>query len=181
MKTKLFLSILLVMSSCYSKDMNKSTIEKEKSIEIKDELEKWYTFKHPSKAFTIDIPTNWGKGKQFQHNPNVFTFYPSESSEFTVSITQNLNLPPELPIAVVKMMFPQETPISEPKRRKGKGWNSIRQDFKGTKNGKSWIWLTEFYGVGSNAIAITLSDSKENIDKYKDLFEEIVNTISFNN
>ena len=181
MKPIIFLSIFLVMFSGCSKDMNKSTIEKAKSIEIKDELERWYTFKHPSKVFTISIPTNWGKSKQFQHNPNVFTFYPSQSSEFTISITQNLNLPTELPIATVKMMFPQETPISEPKRKKGKGWNSIRQDFKGTKNGKSWIWLAEFYGFGSNAIAITLSDSKENIDKYKDLFEEIVNTLSFNN
>lgn len=139
----------------------------------------WNTFKHPSGVFTINIPKEWGKGIQFKHNHNVFTFKPTGRSELTISITQNLNLPSELPIRVVQLMFPEETPISKPKRDKGKWWNSIRQDFEGTKNGKPWIWLGKFYGFGTNAIAITLSDSKKEIEKHKLIFGKITSSISF--
>jgi len=136
-------------------------------------------FKHPSGVFEIAIPKAWGKGTPFKPDPSVFTFYPSENSEFTVSITPKLNLPSELPLKVVKFMFPEEKPISEPKREKGDGWNSIRQDFESTKNNKTRVWLGKFYGYKSRAISITLSDSKENINGHKEVFERIVSSIVF--
>jgi hypothetical protein len=140
----------------------------------------WNTFKHPSGVFTVNIPKEWGEGIPFQYDPNIFTFKPSESSELTISITQNLNLPSELPMRVVSLMFPDEKPLSEPKREKGDSWNSIRQDFEKTIDGKTRIWLGQFYGFHMNAIAITLSDSKENIEQHKITFKKIVSSIKFN-
>ncbi|MFH2138612.1 MAG: hypothetical protein ABII88_08895 [Candidatus Omnitrophota bacterium] len=140
----------------------------------------WVTFNHPSNIFTIKVPIEWGNANPLQHDVNVFSFSPSQSCEFTVSISQHLFLPKELPLDTVQMMFPSEVPITMPKRRSGEGWNFIRQDYQGEKNGEKWIWLAVFYGVDSNAIAMTLSDSSENIDAYKNIFEKIINSIAFN-
>ena len=136
-------------------------------------------FKHPTGVFTLSIPKNWGSGVPFQANPNVFTFKPSSSSEFTVSITQNLKLPSELPMTTVEFMFPDETPISKPIREKGNGWNSISQDFERKIAGKTWVWLAKFYGFRTNDIAINFNDTKENIDKFRALFEAVTNSIEF--
>lgn len=171
---KIILPLLLFLSSCNSKEVYKPIIAQQQ-----DNVQ-CVKFEHPTKAFTLNVPASWGKPHKFKYNPNVFSFYPSETAEFTVSISQNLNLSAELPASVAKMMFPEETPFTELKRNSGEGWNSIRQDYKGTKKGKSWAWLAVFYGTGSNAIAITLSDSAESINSHKELFERTVDSIAFN-
>ena len=175
MKRIIILPVLLFVASYSIAEITKPI----SAPNIKMSSAQWIKFNHPSKVFTIDVPKSWGKANQFKYDPNVFSFYPSDSSEFTVSITENLNLPKELPYSAVKMMFPTETPTNEPKRNNGAGWNSIRQDFKGMKSGKDWVWFSVFYGFGSNAIAITLSDSADKIGKHKEVFEAIMHSIVF--
>jgi len=170
---KIILPLLLVFSACNLKEVYKPI-----NAQQQDTLQ-CVKFEHPTKVFTLDVPAGWGKPHKFKYNPNVFSFYPSQTAEFTVSISQNLNLPAELPAGVAKMMFPEETSFTELKRNSGEGWNSISQDYKGTKKGKPWAWLAVFYGTGSNAIAITLSDSAESINSHKELFERTVNSIAF--
>lgn len=136
-------------------------------------------FRHPTGVFSISIPKSWGSGTPFPANPNVFTFSPPGGYEFTISITQNLNLPAEYPISAVTFMFPDETPITQPTREKGNGWNSIRQDFEKRINNKTWVWFAKFYGFKSNAIAITLNDTKDNIEKFREAFEAITKSIEF--
>jgi hypothetical protein len=143
------------------------------------DADEWSTFRHPSGVFTIKIPTTWGKGVRFSDDPGVYTFKPSLSAELRVTTNRIVNLPPELPMDFVRWMFPKETPISTPKREKGDGWNSIRQDFRGTLGGKKWVWLARFYGFEKNVVVITLSDRKENIKRHRPVFEEITNSVSF--
>jgi hypothetical protein len=136
-------------------------------------------FTHPTRVFSISIPKSWGSGTPFPADPNVFTFCPPGGYQFTISITQNLNLPAEYPMEAVTFMFPDETPITQPTREKGNGWNSIRQDFEKETKNKTWVWFAKFYGFKSNAIAITLNDTKENIEKYREAFEAITKSIQF--
>jgi hypothetical protein len=136
-------------------------------------------FIHPTGAFSLSIPKSWGLGVPFPPASNVFTFKPPGNAQFTVSITQNLRLPPEFPLKLVTLMFPDERPVSEPVRERGQGWNSIRQDFQNEINGQSVVWLAKFYGFGANAIAITLSDTKDNIGKFTEVFETVTNSIEF--
>ncbi|OGS19919.1 MAG: hypothetical protein A2252_11405 [Elusimicrobia bacterium RIFOXYA2_FULL_39_19] len=174
MKKPLVVLFFVMISACKTGDIYKPIITQQL------DQNECFIFEHPTKVFKIAIPVQWGKPEKVNHYPNIFTFYPSKSSQFTVSITQNLNLPKELPVKIMKMMFPQETPISQLERNRGFGWNSIRQDYQGTNNGNPRMWFAVFYGVGSNFIAITLSDSPENISNYKEVFDKTVNNIAFN-
>lgn len=174
MKPIKLLLLLLISTPCYTTEIYKPIGDQQQN-KIQYNL-----FEHPTKVFTLKVPTNWGKPIKFKYDPNVFNFYPSESSEFTVSITQNLNLPSELPVYAFKWLFPEEVPITKLKREKGMGWNSARQDYQGTKNGKKRVWLAVFYGVGSNAVAITLSDYVENINNHKAVFEFVIKSIAIN-
>ncbi len=150
-------------------------------ILIDQNTEKWKNFKHPSGVFSIDVLKEWGKGIQYSQDPNVFSFQPTNTSELTISIAQDLKyMSKDMLIKYVKLMFPKERPISKAKWSKGYAWNSIRQDFEEKKNGRPRIWLVKFYEFGTNIIAITLSDSKENIDNHKLIFEQISDSIAFN-
>ena len=142
-------------------------------------VEELKLFQHPSGIFEIMVPADWNISHPMGGN-NITTFNPKNGkADLTISVSKNLNLPSELPEFTVTSMFPNEIPISKLTRRRGQNWNSIRQDWSGINNGVKTIWLAEFFGYKTNAIAITLSDEEIAIANQKDLFERIVRSIKF--
>jgi len=136
-------------------------------------------YEDESKVYNILVPSSWQKSHPTGQK-NIITFSPKEGGvELTLSLTQNLNLPPVFPEKYAALMFPNEKPITKAIRRNGKNWNSIRQDWAGLKGPFKTIWLAEFIGYKTNAIVITLSANEADIGNYKEPFEKMVGSLSF--
>ena len=137
-------------------------------------------FVHPTNVFSVEYPKEWGSPEMFEHNNNVFMFNVNgKSPSLTISITQNINLPEELSSNIFAYMFPDETPVGDLIREKTKTWNSMYQLFEANSGDKKTQWYVTYFGYKTNAIAITLSAPKDEIENYSITYKNIIESITF--
>jgi hypothetical protein len=139
----------------------------------------WKPYEDPTKAFTIEVPATWTAepANDMGFSQIVSFKLPDAEMAFTVSITPNLQLPEELPLDLLKLYFPPEAKLSEPRREKGEGWNSVRQEATAEMRGVSRTWLGAFWGVGSTMVALTFSGKSGTVEMQRLVFERIVKSM----
>jgi hypothetical protein len=141
----------------------------------------WKPYEDPTKTFTMEVPATWTAqpADDVGFSQIVSFKLPDADMAFTVSITPNLQLPEELPLDLLKLYFPPEAKLSEPRREKREGWNSVRQETSAEMRGVPRTWLGAFYGVGSTMIALTFSGKSGTVEMQRLVFERIVKSVKF--
>ena len=141
----------------------------------------WRSYEDPTKTFTIDVPATWtAEPPDDMGFSQIVSFkLPDSGMAFTISVTPDLQLPEELPPELLRLYFPPEAKLGEPRREKGDGWNSVRQEAKADMRGESRTWLGAFYGVGSTMVALTFSGKSPRVEMERLVFDRIVASVKF--
>lgn len=141
----------------------------------------WNPWEDPAKTFTIEVPSTWKpKPPDDMGFGQIVSFeLPDPGMAFTISITPNLQLPEEVPLDLLKLFFPPEATLSEPRRDKGDGWNRVRQEAKAGTGGESRTWLGAFYGVGSTMVAFTFSGKSPDVEMQRLIFDRVLTSLRF--